>query len=152
MGKPLQADLRPFGEVCFGCGQNNSHGLRIQSRWEGEEAVCDWAAEPHHMSAPGVLNGGVIATLIDCHCGSAAIAAAYRAEGRPLGSAPAIVMLTGSLTVEYLRPTPLDAPVRLRAKLTELTPRKAVLTCSLTSGGTETARGVVVMVRPREST
>jgi acyl-coenzyme A thioesterase PaaI-like protein len=145
----LQADILPFGQVCFGCGGNNPRGMRIQSRWEGDAAVCTWMPEPHHLAAPGVLNGGVIATLIDCHCATAAIAAAYRAEGRPLGSAPAILMLTGSLNVEFLRPTPLAAPVHLRAQVIELTPRKAVLTCSLTSGGEETARGAVVMVRPK---
>ena len=149
--RPLQADLKPFGEVCYGCGQNNPHGLRIQSRWEGDEAVCTWQPEAHHQSAPGILNGGVIATLIDCHSGTAAVAAAYRAEGRPMGSAPDIVMLTASLLVEYLKPTPLAAPVQLRAKVTELTARKAVLDCSLRSGGVETARGHVVMVRPRGS-
>jgi acyl-coenzyme A thioesterase PaaI-like protein len=148
--RPLQADLKPFGEICYGCGQNNPHGMRIQSRWDGDEAVCNWTPQPHHMSAPGILNGGVIATLIDCHSGTAAVAAAYRAEGRPMGSEPNIVMLTASLLVEYLKPTPLAAPVQLRAKVTELTARKAVLDCSLTSGGVETARGHVVMVRPRQ--
>lgn len=149
--RPLQADLKPFGEVCFGCGQNNAHGMRIQSGWDGDEVVCTWHPQPHHQSAPGILNGGVIATLIDCHSGTAAIAAAYRAEGRPMGSDPQIVMLTASLHVDYLKPTPLTGPVQLRAKVTELTPRKAVLACSLSAGGVETARGEVVMVRPRSA-
>jgi acyl-coenzyme A thioesterase PaaI-like protein len=148
-GKPLQAYARPFGETCYGCGANNVRGLRIESHWDGDEAVCTWQPAEHHMSKPGILNGGVIATLMDCHCACAAIAAAYRAEGRGPGSAPDIVMVTGSLRVEYLKPTPLAGPVRLRARVAELTERKAVLECSLWAGELETARGQVVMIRPR---
>lgn len=147
--RPLQADIRPFGESCYGCGGSNPHGLRIESRWEGDAVVCTWQPESHHQSAPGILNGGVIATLMDCHSGIAAVAAAHRAEGRPLGSEPPIVMLTASLQIDYLKPTPLTAPVHLRAMVEDMTARKAVVTCSLQSGGVETARAKVVMVRPR---
>jgi acyl-coenzyme A thioesterase PaaI-like protein len=147
--RPIQDFVEPFGRTCWGCGQQNAHGFRIRSFWRGEEAVCTWRPEPHHNAAPGVLNGGVIATLMDCHCACVAISAAYRAEGREMGSHPAIVMVTGSLHVDYLRPTPMDGAVELRARVKEITARKAVLTCALLAGGIETARGEVVMVRAR---
>ena len=148
---PLQTYALPFGEVCYGCGANNSHGMRIQSFWEGDEAVCTWTPKEHHMAAPGLLNGGVIATLIDCHGACAAMAAVYKAEGRAPGSSPRIIMVTGSLHVDYLKPTPLAAPVKLRAWITAQTSRKVEVECSVSSGGVETARGRVVMVRKQET-
>jgi acyl-coenzyme A thioesterase PaaI-like protein len=144
---PFQARLRPFGQTCFGCGQDNPQGLRIRSFWEGEEAVCRWRPQPWHMAQPGIVNGGVIATLIDCHCASTASAAAYRAEGRPLGSEPALVYVTASLRVDYLKPTPMDAELELRARVRGEQGRRFTLDCSLFAAGQETARGEVVMVR-----
>ena len=48
----------------------------------GEEAVCTWQPQPNHTSGPPhILNGGIIAVLMDCHCICTAVAAAYRAEG-----------------------------------------------------------------------
>lgn len=144
---PFQAHIRPFGETCFGCGQSNAHGLRIRSHWEGDTAICHWTPEPWHAAAPGFLNGGIIATLIDCHCASTAIAAAVRAEGRTLGEGPAPVYVTASLQVDYRRPTPMDTPLELRATVTARTERRITLACRLLAGGVETAAGTVVMAR-----
>ncbi len=54
--------------TCFGCGPANPQGLRIRSRVEAEEIVADWTPQPHHAAFPGVLNGGIIGALLDCHC------------------------------------------------------------------------------------
>src|ERR1051326_1632203 len=55
--------------ACFGCGPANEKGLRIRSfvGEDGEEVVCDWKPEPHHEAYPGMLNGGIVGTLLDCH-------------------------------------------------------------------------------------
>ncbi len=143
----FQDHLRPFGQTCFGCGQDNAHGLRIRSHWEGEEGVCRWTPQPWHVGMPGVLNGGLIATLIDCHTACTATAAAYRAEGRPLGSEPPLVYVTASLHVDYLKPTPSEGPLELRARVQELRGRKITVRCALLAGGQETARGEGVFVR-----
>ena len=106
------------GNHCYGCGPQNAKGFRIQSFWEGDESVCTWEPEPHHAAGPkDVLNGGVIATLIDCHCLCTVVAAAYREEGRQIGSSPIIWYVTGSLQVSYLKPTAINKPVTLRAKV-----------------------------------
>ena len=82
----------------------NAYGLRIKSYWSGDEAVCTWDPKPYHTAGPKhVLNGGIIATVIDCHCICTAIAAAYRAEGREIGTEPMIWYATGSLQVTYRR-------------------------------------------------
>ena len=124
--RPLQDYIEPFGKTCFGCGGENAHGFRIKSFREGGEVVCTWRPEPHHMAAPGVVNGGVLATLIDCHSAITATDAAYRAAGRELGSAPLMVYVTASLTVNYVRPTPLGGPLTLRAHAQEVAGRRGV--------------------------
>lgn len=118
--------------VCYGCGPSNHQGLRLKSRWDGEEAVCTWTAQPHHCGgARNVVNGGVIATLLDCHSLNLAIARAYRDEQRPIGSAPRVFFVTASMNVNYRRPTPLRKPLDLRASIRKVEGRKTFLRCTL---------------------
>ena len=133
---------------CWGCGNLNEHGLQIKSYWDGDGSVCTWQPAAHHMAGPKhILNGGIIATIIDCHCVCTAIAAAYKSEDREIDSEPPIWYATVALNVKYLRATPIDKPVVLRAKITERTEKKTILTCSLLSDGKECAMGEVVAVR-----
>src|SRR5262245_26277303 len=72
---------------CYGCGPGNLVGLRIRSIWAGNEALCIFQPAPYHAAGPRhILNGGIIATLIDCHAVGTAIAHAYCAERRAIGS------------------------------------------------------------------
>src|SRR4030042_3439238 len=81
---------------CWGVGPSNVHGLRIKSYWVGEESVCAFQPQPHQTAGPPhILNGGILASLIDCHCVCTSIAAAYRAENRAIGSHPLIWHVTG---------------------------------------------------------
>ena len=74
---------------------------------------------------------------------------AYRAENRPISSAPLIAYATGSLLVTCLRPVSIAEPVRLIARITEQSERKTLLTCSLVQREEECARAEAVMVRLR---
>jgi acyl-coenzyme A thioesterase PaaI-like protein len=85
--------------------------LQIKSYWDGEESVCTFTPRPYHIAIPGYVYGGLIASLIDCHCTGTASAAAYRAAGREMGTEPLFRYVTGTLHVEYVRPTPLGAPL-----------------------------------------
>jgi len=67
---------------CYGCGRLNEHGLKIRSYWDGQEAVAVLEPMPYHIGIPGYVYGGLIASVIDCHCIGTASAAALRAEGR----------------------------------------------------------------------
>src|SRR5476651_1860115 len=53
--------------ICFGCGPANDQGLKIQSFVQGEEIVARWRPQKFHEAFPGVLNGGIIGALLDCH-------------------------------------------------------------------------------------
>ncbi len=132
---------------CYGCGRLNDRGLHIKSYWDGEEAVCTFQPRPYHTAIPGYVYGGLIASLIDCHGTGTAAAAAYRAEGRGMDTEPSLRYVTASLKVDYLKPTPIDALLELRAKVTEVKPRKVAVAISVFAGGEETARGEVVSVQ-----
>jgi acyl-coenzyme A thioesterase PaaI-like protein len=145
-----QSAFQDQGSVlhCHGCGADNPKGLQLKSFWDGDEAVATWHAQPHHCAGTvNNLNGGIIASLIDCHSLNLAIAHAYRAEQRPIGSAPRIGYVTANLNVSYRRPAPIDALIELRARITKLEGRKAWVSCTLSAGGEVCATGEVLGVR-----
>lgn len=136
---------------CYGCGRLNEHGLQIKSYWDGDEVVCTYQPRPYHTAIPGYVYGGLIASLIDCHSTGTAAAAAYKEAGLEWGTEPSFRYLTASLHVDYLKPTPLGVPLKLRARVKEQKGRKVVVACSLFAGDEECARGEVVTVRvPQE--
>ena len=132
---------------CYGCGRLNEHGLQIKSYWDGEETVCVFQPRPYHIAIPGYVYGGLIASLIDCHCTGTASAAAYRAEGRAMDTEPPLRFLTASLHVDYVRPTPLGIPLEIRARVKEIKGRKVIMTATLSAQGEVCARGEVVAVQ-----
>ncbi len=135
---------------CYGCGRLNEHGLHIQSRWDGDEAVCIFQPKPYHTAIPGYVYGGLIASLIDCHSTGTASAASYRAQGREMDTEPPLRFLTASLHVDYVRPTPMGVPLEVRARVKEIKGRKVVIGATLSAEGDVCARGEVVTVQMPE--
>jgi acyl-coenzyme A thioesterase PaaI-like protein len=150
VSKPFQDYYSDATSYCYGCGRLNEQGLQIKSYWDGDEAVCDFQPRPYHTAIPGYVYGGLIASLIDCHSTGTAAAAGYRAEGRPMDSEPPLRYVTASLHVDYLRPTPIEATLTLRARVQEIKGRKTTVHCSLYANGDECARGQVVVVQMPE--
>jgi acyl-coenzyme A thioesterase PaaI-like protein len=132
---------------CYGCGRLNEHGLQVKSFWDGDEAVCTFTPSPYHTAIPGLVYGGLLASLIDCHSTGTAAAASYKAQGRPMDSEPALRFLTASLHVDYLKPTPAGVPLQLRSTVKELKGRKVVVSTALSANGVVCARGEVVAVQ-----
>ncbi len=130
--------------ICFGCGPANPRGLQIKSYVAGDELVCDWKPEPHHAAYPGLLNGGIIATILDCHSDWAAMWHLRRVRG--VEELPLAV--TADFSLRYLRPTPLDQPVHLSARVVASDDRSATVEASLSSAGvaTVTSKGRFVAV------
>jgi acyl-coenzyme A thioesterase PaaI-like protein len=136
------------GNYCWGCGADNPAGLQLKSYWDGSVAVARWRPGPEYAAGPRhVLNGGIIATLLDCHGVCSAIAHTYRKENRTIGSEPDIWCATASMTVEYLRPTPIEALVLLRARVVTEERRVTTVECVLEAADKECARASVRAVR-----
>ena len=132
--------------ICFGCGPANAQGLRIASHPQDGEVVAEWTPAPHHEAFPGMLNGGIIGALLDCHSNWTA---AWHLMQR-LGAERPPVTVTADYAVRLLRPTPSGGPVRLRARVAESTDGRAVVEATLEAGGKvcATCRGTFVAVRP----
>jgi acyl-coenzyme A thioesterase PaaI-like protein len=132
--------------ICFGCGPSNEKGLRIRSFLDGGELVADWTPEPHHQAFPGMLNGGIIGALIDCHSNWTA---AHHLMVRAVADTPPVTV-TAEFSVKLMRPTASGQPVHLRARVMESSADRAVVESSLSSGGTvcATGRGTFVAVKP----
>jgi len=131
--------------ACFGCGPANDKGLRIKSFPEGDEVVAQWQPEAHHQAFAGVLNGGICGTLLDCH--SNWTAAWHLMNRRGESTPPGVV--TAEFAVKLKRPTPMDAPVTVRAHVVESDDDRATVEATLEAGGkvTATCRGVFVAVK-----
>jgi len=129
---------------CFGCGPANEKGLKIRSYPEGDEVVAEWRPQPHHQAFEGVLNGGICGALLDCH--SNWTAAYHLMNKRGVESPPCTV--TADFHVKLKRPTPMDAPLYLRARVVESDNTKATVEATLEANGkvTATCRGTFVAV------
>jgi len=133
---------------CFGCGATNPEGLQLKTHWQGEESVSLFRAKPHLCAGPAsLLNGGIIATVLDCHGICTAVADAYRRAGREIGEGEAIAFATGKMAVVYLAPIPIVEEVEIRARVVEAHEKKSRIECTLLAGGKECATADIVAVR-----
>ena len=136
---------------CYGCGAKNDHGHRIKTYWDGEETVTRFTPEPFHTAVPGFTYGGLLASLIDCHGTGTAAAAMYRSEGREMDTLPAFRFVTGSLHVDYLKPTPINETLEIRGRVKEIKGRKVVVQATVYAAGVATARGEIVAIQMPEN-
>ena len=139
----LQERYAP-ANACWGCGPANAEGLRIRSFAQGEEVIAEWKPAPRYEAVPGVLNGGIIGTLLDCHCNWTA---AWHLMNRAGADRPPCTV-TADYAIKLLRPTPTDDAVFLSAKVVESTETRATIEGTLTAGGKvcATCRGNFVAV------
>ena len=130
---------------CFGCGTANPKGLHIRSFVDGDELKAEWTPEPHHEAFDGILNGGIIGALLDCHSDWAAAMHLMREAGAEAPPCP----VTSEFHVKLRRVTPMDGPVHIRAWVVDSASDRATVEAELTAGGktTATCRGVFVAVR-----
>ncbi|HMM79536.1 MAG TPA: PaaI family thioesterase [Pyrinomonadaceae bacterium] len=140
----VQQEYSP-NSICFGCGPANEKGLRINSFPEGDELVMEFHAKAEHQAFPGMLNGGIIGTLLDCHSNWTAAYFMMKRDGK---SEPDCTV-TADFHVKLLRPTPFDAPIYLRARVVESKEDRATVEAELTANGKvcATCRGTFVAVK-----
>lgn len=136
---------------CYGCGRLNALGHQLKTRWDGDETVTRYTPRPEHTAVPGYVYGGLIASLIDCSGTGSAAGAAYRAAGREPGEGEPFRFVTGSLKVNYLRPTPLGPELEIRCRIEELKGRKVLVSARLLAAGEVCATGEVLAVQIPEN-
>ncbi|WP_111495367.1 PaaI family thioesterase [Marinobacter bohaiensis] len=134
---------------CYGCGPLNDQGLQIKSYWvDDNRSECRFTPQPHHCAGPThFLNGGIISTIIDCHCICTAMARAYRDAGRAIGEGERLWFATGDLQVRFKRPVPMHDAITLEATVAEAGEKKILLHCTLSAGGKVCVESEVLAVR-----
>ncbi len=131
--------------ICFGCGPANEKGLRIRSFEKDGEYICEWHAEKHHEAFPGMLNGGIIGALLDCHSNWAAAHFLMK----KLGKSEPDSTVTANYAIKLLRPTPSDATIFLKARVVESTDNSATVEAELIANEKvcATCKGLFVIVK-----
>ncbi|MGC2238654.1 MAG: PaaI family thioesterase [Pyrinomonadaceae bacterium] len=144
--KSLQETFAPNG-ICFGCGVANQMGLQIRSfpSEDGEEVVAEWHAEKHHQAFPGMLNGGIVGALLDCHSNWTAAYFLMKKDGK---SEPDCTV-TANYSIKLLRPTPFDATIYLKARVVESSEDRATVEAELIANDKvcATCKGLFVAVK-----
>ncbi len=129
MRRPLQFENGL--SACFGCGPKNPHGLRLEFVETDDGVEIEYAVPAHLGGPPGIVHGGIQATLLD----EVLCMTAYAKRGTPV--------VTGELTVRYLAPTPTETPLRIAGRMVEDLDESFLIegTIALATGGKELAYG-----------
>ena len=123
---PIRNPYAGHGEYhCFGCDPDNPVGLklafRLENSSEGERVVATWEPRQDLEGYPGVVHGGIQATL----CDEVAAWFVYAVHGR--------AGVTRRLTVDYLTPARLDqGPLEVSAHLVGSTAKSAQVEVTIT--------------------
>ena len=143
---PTPENLKPLDHTaqnrCFGCGEANATGLRLEFFLAGDGSVVSLPAGPGRFEGPqGFLHGGIIATLLD-----EAMSKSLRVKG--------FTAMTRHIEVEYLRPVPSKAPIRLESRVVQSEGRKhrsEARILNAAGGELATAKGLFIEVRPGDA-
>lgn len=132
---------------CYGCGRLNEDGLHLRTGWDGEKTVTFYDPRKEHTAIPGFVYGGLLASLVDCHGTGSASLALHRKNGHEPGSGeepPRFV--TGSLHVDFLKPTPQGKTLKAVGKVEEVHPKKFKVNVEVFARDIKVANGEVVAV------
>lgn len=143
--KSIQETYAP-NLACFGCGPANPKGLHVRSFPNGDEVIAEFQPEKYQEAFDGMLSGGIIGTLLDCHCNWTA--AWHLMNKLGLDHPPCTV--TSEYAIKLRRPTPTDNPIKLVARVIQSTDTLAEVEGELIAHDkvTATCRGTFVAVKP----
>jgi acyl-coenzyme A thioesterase PaaI-like protein len=132
--------------ICFGCGPANDKGLQIKSFVVGDQVKASFRPASHHQAFEGMVNGGIIGSLLDCHMNWTA--AWHLMIKNDLEVPPCCV--TANYSVTFEKPTASNVELELVAWIIESSHRKAVVEGTLGPAGEVSARcrGTFVSVKP----
>jgi uncharacterized protein (TIGR00369 family) len=142
--KATSERLKPFAHSannrCFGCGPANPGGLQLEFLLAADGlVVCSVTIPAAFDGHPGYLHGGIIATLLD-----ETMSKSVRALG--------LTAMTRHLEVDYRRPVPSGAPIRMEGRVVRSEGRKHWAEANIlddTGKALAQGKGLFIEVRPR---
>ncbi len=149
LNKPALQDIVAPDGICFGCGAQNKHGLQIKSYWDdnNEYMITQYTPDTKYIGWPKLVYGGLISCLVDCHSNWTAMANHYRTENREPGTLPRIDCVTGTLSVKYIKPTPIGVPLLLKARVEGGVSRKTRILCEVYANQVLTVLGDSIFIK-----
>ena len=121
---------------CFACGPDNADGMHLKFRFDKQRQmfVCRFRLDRRYTGPPGHCHGGIIATILD------------EAMGK-VNKLREVIALTKQMTVEYLRPVPLNQPLRVESREVSVRGRRHVNMAEILNGKNEVlARGRALFI------
>lgn len=150
MGKVVKAIQDEYPDDfawCYGCGRLNQEGYHFRTGWLGEKTITLYTPKPEHTAILGFVYGGLLASLIDCHGTGSASLALYRKNGYEIGdSAEPPRFVTGSLHVDFKKPTPQGEVLKAIGTVEEIHPKKWRVKTEVYASDIIVATGEVVAV------
>ena len=121
---------------CFVCGQDNESGMKLRFRYDKAHNcyVCRFRLDDRFMGPPGSVHGGIVATILDEVMGK-------------VNKIHNVVALTRAMKIDYLKPVPLNQPLRAEGNSVSVEGRKHT-NCGeiLNSKGEVLARGEALFI------
>ncbi len=146
MGEDSVQEKYAPNSICFGCGPANQSGLKIKS-FETENGLkMTFETKEEHQAFPGMINGGILGTLLDCHGNWTAAIAIMKSRGEQ--TPPCTV--TARYTVKLRRPTPHDVPLEITSQIESLDGDRAEVSMKLIANGELCAQGDGLFVAVKE--
>jgi uncharacterized protein (TIGR00369 family) len=135
-------DLKPTKNYCFACGPDNPDGMHLQFTLDEERRtfVCHFSLPKRYTGPPGHCHGGIIATILDDAMGKA-------------NKLRNVVAVTKEMTIEYLKPVPLEKPLRVEGKEVSVHGRQHINMAEIMNEEGEVlarGRGVFIAIDPEK--
>jgi uncharacterized protein (TIGR00369 family) len=127
---------------CFACGKNNPDGMRLKFLYDEKEDcfVCRFRLDKRYTGPPGHAHGGIIATILD------------EAMGK-VNKLRHVVALTSQITVNYLKPVPLNKPLRVESSEVRVRGRRHINMAEILNSDGEVlarSRGLFIAIDPQK--
>jgi len=101
---------QPNSDFCFVCGRKNPRGLYMTFYDDGENEVhSEYTVPDEYQSYPGIVHGGVVASMLDEIVGRVAMIGDHHH-----------FMMSVKLEVKYRHPVPTGAPLRVTGRIVKL--------------------------------
>ena len=136
------AYVRLQKNYCFGCGTANPGGMRLRFTYDGERKcfMCRFRLGKRYTGPPAHCHGGIIATILD------------EAMGK-VNKLRHVVALTSQITVNYLKPVPLNKPLRVESKEVSVKGRQHINMAEILNQKDEVlarSRGLFIAIDPHK--
>jgi uncharacterized protein (TIGR00369 family) len=99
------------GQPCFGCGPDHPAGFHLKVERQGDEVITRMTPDDRYQSVPGIMHGGLVATLADELAAWACIVIAEKFG------------FTVSMEAKYQSPVRIGKDIEARARITKSTGR-----------------------------